>query len=174
MSEEFEKGVLYLDKLTADDILSILRQQVKPARGCTEPVAVALTVATILKEIEGKIKKINIKIKKINIRISPNIYKNGIRVGIPGTNEKGIVFAVALAAICADPKLGLELFKNVNSECVKKAKKIISRNIINVEIVKNKYDFYIQTNIETDKEQACCIVKENHTNIVYLEANGAE
>lgn len=90
--------------MSREDILNILKQQVKPARGCTEPVAVALAVSTAYKEIKGNIEAINVK-------LSPNIYKNGMRVGIPGTKEKGIVFAVALSVICADPKLGLELFK---------------------------------------------------------------
>ena len=148
-----------------DDILNILKQQVKPARGCTEPVAVALAVSTAYREIKGNIEQINIK-------LSPNIYKNGMRVGIPGTKEKGIIFAVALSVICADPSLGLELFKNVNNKCIEETKELISKNRIKVEIEDNQSNLFIEAKIKTDKGQACCIVKDSHTNIVYLEADG--
>lgn len=153
-----------MNELYTNKILSILKQQVKPARGCTEPIAVALATATTIKELKGEI-------KKINVRISPNIYKNGIRVGIPGTEEKGIAFAVALSVVCANPSLGLELFRDVNSECIENAKEIISRNIISIEIVKDRGSFYIEINIETEHEQGCCIIEESHTNIVYLKLN---
>ena len=156
------KGVL---NLSGEDILNILKQQVKPALGCTEPVAVALAVSTAYKEIGGNV-------KEISVNLSPNIYKNGMRVGIPGTKEKGIVFAVALSVICADPGLGLELFKNVNACCIDEARKLVVENKIAVEIVADQGNFFIEAKIKTDKGEACCIVKDNHTNIVYLEANG--
>lgn len=150
--------------MSREDILNILKQQVKPARGCTEPVAVALAVSTAYREIKGNVCKISIK-------LSPNIYKNGMRVGIPGTNEKGIVFAAALSVICADPDLGLELFKNVNDGCISEAAKLVAENKIAVETIDDKGNFYIEANVVTDKGKACCIVKDSHTNIVYLEAN---
>lgn len=148
-----------------DDILTILKQQVKPARGCTEPVAVALAVSTAYKDIKGDVDKINIK-------LSPNIYKNGMRVGIPGTKEKGIVFAVALAVVCGEPELGLELFKNVNDSFINKAKDIVAQNKISIEVVDDQGNFFIEAQIFTDNGNACCRVKDNHTNIVYLEVNG--
>lgn len=150
--------------MSREDILNILKQQVKPALGCTEPVAVALAVSTAYKEIKGNIEAIDVK-------LSPNIYKNGMRVGIPGTREKGIVFAVALSVICADPKLGLELFKNVNDCCIDEARSLVGKNKIGLEVADNQGNFFIEAKIKTDKGEACCIVKDSHTNVVYLEAN---
>jgi len=151
--------------LSKNDVLTILKQQVKPARGCTEPVAVALAVSTAYKEIKGNVDKINVK-------LSPNIYKNGMRVGIPGTKEKGIVFAVALAVLCGAPELGLELFKNVNDSFINKAKDLVAENKISIEIMYGQNNFFIEANVLTDNGSACCRVKDNHTNIVYLEVNG--
>ncbi|MGE5630008.1 MAG: serine dehydratase subunit alpha family protein [Caulobacteraceae bacterium] len=151
--------------MNREDILSILKQQVKPARGCTEPVAVALAVSTAYKEIKGTV-------EEIRVVLSPNIYKNGMRVGIPGTNEKGIVFAVALSIVCGNPELGLELFKNVNDCYVNEADKLVQENKISVEVEDDKDNFYIEAAIKTNKGKARCIVKSSHTNIVYLEANG--
>lgn len=152
--------------MSRNDILNILKQQVRPARGCTEPVAVALAVSTAYRETKGNIEEINVK-------LSPNIYKNGMRVGIPGTTkEKGIVFAVALSVICADPALGLELFENVNDSCIEKARSLMSKNKIIVEIENNQGNFFIEAKLRTDKGEACCRIKDSHTNIVYLEADG--
>lgn len=151
--------------MSKDDVLTILKQQVKPTRGCTEPVAVALAVSTAYKEIKGNVDKINIK-------LSPNIYKNGMRVGIPGTKEKGILFAVALAVLCGAPELGLELFKNVNDSFINKAKDLVAENKISIEIMYGQNNFFIEANVLTDNGSACCRVKDNHTNIVYLEVNG--
>lgn len=151
--------------LNREDILNILNQQVKPALGCTEPVAVALAVSTAYREIEGKVNSINVK-------LSPSIYKNGVMVGIPGTKEKGIVFAIALAVICGNPDLGLELFKSVNDCSINEARKLTQENKISISIDDKQCNFFIEAKITTDKGEACCIVKDNHTNIVYLEANG--
>lgn len=151
--------------LGKEDILMILKQQVKPARGCTEPVAVALAVSTAYKEIKGNVYKINVK-------LSPNIYKSGMRVGIPGTKEKGIVFAVALSILCGDPEFGLELFKDVNEFFIEKAKNLVEENIISIDIVDDQGNFFIEAQISTDNGSACCRIKDNHTNVVYLEVNG--
>lgn len=151
--------------LGKEDILVILKQQVKPAIGCTEPVAVALAVSTAYKELKGNVEKISIK-------LSPNIYKNGMRVGIPGTNERGIVFAVALSVLCGNPEFGLELFKNVNESHINKAKDMVTKNIISTEVVDEQGDFYIEALVTTNEGTACCKVRDYHTNIVYLESKG--
>ena len=146
------------------EILNILQQQVKPALGCTEPVAVALAVSTAYKEISGNV-------ERIIIRLSPNIYKNGMRVGIPGTKEKGIIFAVALSIVCAEPSLGLELFKNANDEAAKAAK-LISKDLISIELDDKQGNFFIEALVKTDNGMARCVIKDSHTNIVHLEADG--
>lgn len=92
-----------------DILLRVLQQQMFPALGCTEPVAVALGVATAKKYITGEIKKIIVTVDK-------NIYKNGARVIIPGTMVKGLSFAVALGAIIGDTNKGMEVLKG----CLKK------------------------------------------------------
>ena len=95
-------------------IREILKTQVKPALGCTEPGAVALAAARA-QEILGK------DVESIHITVNKNILKNALSVGIPGTKDVGLEFAVALALCVGKSEYGLEVFKDVTDESVLKA-----------------------------------------------------
>ena len=146
------------------DLLEVLKEGVKPALGCTEPVALGLAVAEAYKNVKGEL-------LSIDIELSPNIYKNGMGVGIPGTTEKGLVFAAALAIACGDSSLGLEVFRNVNDLYVAKAKEIVNRENIEIHIKGNKGKFYIKAQVLTDKGKGICVIEDKHTNIVLVKAN---
>lgn len=146
------------------ELLQSLKNGVKPALGCTEPVAVGLAVSKAYEGVLGDIKKINVK-------VSQNIFKNGMGVGIPGTKEIGLVFAAALACICGDPNLGLEVFRHVNEKAILEAKRLVDLKIVDVNLGDGKDNFYIEAVVETSNGEGKCIIKDNHTNIVYVEAN---
>ncbi|SDL29701.1 L-cysteine desulfidase family protein [Natronincola ferrireducens] len=146
-------------------LVSILKTQVKPALGCTEPVAVALAASTAYREVAGDLDNIIVK-------LSPNIFKNGLRVGIPGTPKTGLVFATALAVVCGNPDFGLEVFKNVEDEDVIIADKIVEENKITVGVENQKGNFYIEVEVFTNNGTAKCVIKDTHTNIVLVEKNG--
>ncbi len=145
--------------------IETLKNSVKPALGCTEPVAVGLAVAVAFKEVRGAI-------EKINVEVSTNIYKNGMGVYIPGTKKMGLTFASALGATCGDSTLGLEVFRTVNDVAVDEAEKLIKEGKVNVGVENKKGNFYIMAQVETEVGKSICIIKDYHTNIVYLEANG--
>lgn len=149
----------------SDRFLKTLKEGVRPALGCTEPVAVGLATARAYKEIEGEIVKLKAK-------VSPNVFKNGKDVGIPGTKEIGLVFAAALGVTCGDSDLGLEVFRPVNRKAIVEAEKLLEANKVDVELETKKGNFYIEANIKTSSGRASCIIKDSHTNIVYVEANG--
>ncbi len=146
------------------DLVAVLKDQVKPALGCTEPVAVGIAASTAFKKIGGEVNHITVK-------LSPNIFKNGMGVGIPGTNEKGLVFAVALSIVCGDPDLGLEVFKHVNDNKVVEAKRMFEKNVIDIKLEDKKSNFYIEAQVNTSNGQAICIIEDSHTNIVFIKAN---
>lgn len=147
-------------------IVKVLNQQVKPALGCTEPVAVGIAVARAYKEVKGEVDNISVK-------LSPNIFKNGMRVGIPGTSHSGIPFAIALSAVCGDSDLGLEVFKNVSLEDERNAEKLLCKGIVDIGVDDSKDNFYIKAHVKTDKGYGVCIIEGFHTNITYVEANGS-
>ena len=147
-----------------DKIVAILKDKVKPALGCTEPVAVALAVATAYSEIKGRV-------KKVDVIVSPNIFKNGMRVGIPGTRKAGIPFAVALSLVCGNPDLGLELFNRVSDGYITAAEAIFDRDIITISLEETKAPFYIEARVVTDQGSSRCIIEDTHTNIIRVEKN---
>ena len=148
-----------------DKLLKTLIDGVKPALGCTEPVAVGLAAAKAYEDVKGDIESVTVK-------VSPNIYKNGMGVGIPGTKEIGLVFAAALGITCGDPNLGFEVFRPVNNKAVAEAETLVKNNQVSVDLEDTKGNFYIEAKVITDKGKGICIIKNSHTNIVYVEANG--
>ncbi len=146
------------------ELLNTLINGVKPALGCTEPVAVGLATAKAYEAIKDEVESIKVK-------VSPNIYKNGMGVGIPGTKEIGLVFAAALGVTCGDPNLGFEVFRPVNDKAISEAEVLVKENRTSVELEDTKGNFYIEAQVNTAKGAGVCIIKDTHTNIVYVEAN---
>lgn len=163
------KDVRYMLKIANEeklifDMLNVLKSEVKPALGCTEPVALGIAVAEAYRVVRGQLHSIDIK-------MSPNIYKNGLGVGIPGTEEKGLLFAVALGITCGDSSLGLEVFRNVNAAIIEESKKLLKRDIIRITIEDRLGNFYIKAEVHTDKGKGLCVIKDSHTNIVLVKEN---
>jgi len=104
-----EKAISFHGRKKVDNskkelLLKIVKEQVMPALGCTEPASVALSAATARKFIPGEIERIVVTVDK-------NVYKNGARVTIPGTKEKGLQIAAALGAVGGNPDKGLEVLR---------------------------------------------------------------
>ena len=108
----------------------------------------------------------------MQIRVDKNILKNGIDVGIPGTEERGIVFAAALALVSGKSDYALEVLKDVSPLSVTKATQIIAKGIINVGLNKEAEGLYICVDAQGEKNRSRVIIKEGHTNIVFKSRNG--
>ena len=145
--------------------IDILKQEVKPALGCTEPIAVALAVAKACELIQGKPNKITIK-------VSPNILKNGMGVGIPGTGMIGLDIAASLSVICGKSAYGLEVLNDVCAEKVKLAKELIGQGIIEVRVADTEEKLYIEACACNLNNNVKVIITERHDNISYIELNG--
>lgn len=92
-------------------IADLLRREVVPAIGCTEPMAVALCTARA-RELLGGLPE------RIEVLLSANILKNAMGVGIPGTGMIGLPIAVALGAQIGRSEYGLEVLRDVTPEAV--------------------------------------------------------
>ncbi|MBU5427646.1 L-serine ammonia-lyase, iron-sulfur-dependent, subunit alpha [Tissierella pigra] len=145
-------------------LIEILKDQVKPALGCTEPGAVAYAVARA-KEI------LDSNVENLIIGVNSNILKNGLGVGIPGTNERGIIFAAALSLVIGKSEYGLEVLKDVKKESIKEALDIVNSKIITLELNKEAEGLYISVEAFSKNNTSKVIIKNSHTNIVFESKN---
>lgn len=148
-----------------DLLVSILKDQVVPALGCTEPTAVAYAVAKA-KEVLGE------EVQVLDIYCDKNIIKNGKEVGIPGTHEKGILVAAALALVVGNSEYRLEVLKDVNAESLDKAMEILTMDMINLELKKDTDGLYIEVVAKGMKNTSRVIIRKTHLNVVLVEKNG--
>ncbi len=147
-------------------IIALIKQQVVPAIGCTEPIAVALCVAKATKLL-GQIPD------KIEVRLSANILKNAMGVGIPGTGMIGLPIAIALGALIGKPECELEVLCDCNKQAVERGKQFIAENRIHVSLEENDPDkLYINALVTTDQHEAEARIKTHHTHFVLLRKDG--
>ncbi|GAA0727886.1 L-serine ammonia-lyase, iron-sulfur-dependent, subunit alpha [Clostridium malenominatum] len=148
-------------------IIEILKAGVAPALGCTEPGAVAYGVARAKEILNGEV-------KELNIWVDRNILKNGMDVGIPGTKEKGIIFAAALALICGKSDYKLEVLKDSSDKDIEEAYKLVDKKIIKINLEESISGLYIKIIAKGEEGEATVVIKDNHLNIISEEKNGKQ
>ncbi|MCD8387326.1 MAG: L-serine ammonia-lyase, iron-sulfur-dependent, subunit alpha [Bacteroidales bacterium] len=155
--------------ITAADrlkIIQLIKREVVPAIGCTEPIAVALCVAKAT-ELLGR------EPAKIEVLLSANILKNAMGVGIPGTGMIGLPIAIALGALIGKADLELEVLRDVTPEAVEKGKQMIADRRISIDLKQGISEkLYVEVTVSDGDDQATAIIARGHTNFVYLAHNG--
>lgn len=147
-------------------IISLIKCEVVPAIGCTEPMAVALCVAKAT-ELLG------CRPQHIEARLSANILKNAMGVGIPGTGMVGLPIAIALGALIGKSEYGLEVLKNCSPEAVDDGKQYISEKRICVSLKENITEkLYIEILCEGDGRSSMAVISGTHTNFIFLKKGG--
>lgn len=155
-----------MNQTEINDIISLIKREVVPAIGCTEPIAVALCVSKAT-ELLGTTPD------KIEVLLSANILKNAMGVGIPGTGMTGLPIAIALGAIKGRSEYGLEVLKDCDKEAVEAGKKMIESGCIKIALKEGITEkLYIEATVCKDGKEAKAIIATAHTNFVYLELDG--
>lgn len=153
-------------QFTVKDILKI---EVAPALGCTEPVAIALGAAAAATVLDGS------AIDRIEIQVDPNIYKNGLAVTIPGTGGlAGLDLAAALGAFGGDPERSMEALDTLDEEAVRRAVRFVEEGKTVVHLLEDQRGLYIETMIQSGQDKAVSIIREMHDNIESITLNGTE
>ncbi|MBO5276704.1 MAG: serine dehydratase subunit alpha family protein, partial [Alistipes sp.] len=144
-------------------IVALIKREVIPAIGCTEPVAVSLCVARAT-ELLGA------KPETITVRLSANILKNAMGVGIPGTGMIGLPIAIALGAIVGRSEYGLEVLKDADAEAVEAGKQYIDEQRISIDLKEGITEkLYIEVEAVAAEHRAVAIIAGGHTSFVYLQ-----
>lgn len=147
------------------EIITLIKQEVIPAIGCTEPVAVALAVARA-KEVLGAIPD------KIEVSLSSNMLKNAMGVGIPGTGMVGLPIAIALGALIGKSEYGLEVLKDLNPEALEQGKKMIDDKVMTVYLKQKITEkLYIEVQVSNGNDTAQVIISRNHTRFSHIQRN---
>lgn len=142
-------------------LIQLLRDEVKPAIGCTEPIAVCLAAAKA-KEI------LKDEVVSVEVITSGNIFKNGMGVGIPGTKRIGLVIATALGICGGDAAKGLKVLEAITPEEVVLAEEMMDRKIISVRSIPNTASVYINIKMQGVTSDCEVTVEGKHDAFIYL------
>ncbi len=165
--------------MTDEEIIALIKREVKPALGCTEPIAVALAVAKateIISENCSCPKGWRLKADfHLEISVSANILKNGMGVGIPGTGMVGLPVAAALGAVCGDSSRGLEALSALTPEAVDRAKELVAGKKVKVSVADTDRLLYVKATVAVEgggiasaevDPHAYAIIEDDHDRIV--------
>lgn len=149
-----------MNDTTKNQILKLVHQEVIPAIGCTEPIAVALAAAKAA-ELLGT------KPEKIDVYLSANILKNAMGVGIPGTGMVGLPIAIALGVLIGKSSYELEVLKDVTPEALEAGKQLIHDQVIHIALKENVDKLYIEVVCQAGDSKSVVVIAHEHTRFVY-------
>ena len=151
-----------LNQQEREQIIALVKREVLPAIGCTEPIAVALCVAKATETL-------GCKPEKVNVLLSANILKNAMGVGIPGTGMIGLPIAVALGALVGKSEYQLEVLKDATPEVVQQGRTFIEEKRISIGLKEHITEkLYIEVEVKAGDSRAMAIISGGHTSFVYL------
>ena len=149
-------------------IINLIKREVVPAIGCTEPAAVALCTAYAVEALGGSPDKIDLK-------LSANMLKNAMGVGIPGTGMTGLPIAVALGALIGKSSYQLEVLKDCTPAAVQQAKDWLKRGALSIGLTDESDEvLYIDVRARCGDASSRAIIAREHTRLVFLEGPAAE
>lgn len=153
-------------------VKDVLRLQVAPALGCTEPVAVALAAAAAASLLPGPA-------REVEVWTDPNVYKNGLAVSIPGTAGLcGLDTAAALGVCGGDPSLKLEVLDPVTPEDVERAKAMLAEGRARLNLLADRRGLHVRAVARSDDDdggvhEAEAVIEGQHDRIVSMSLDGA-
>lgn len=169
------------------EIIGLIQREVKPALGCTEPIAVALAVARAAEIIGEKCSECrhpDWRLKadfSISAEVSGNILKNGMGVGIPGTGMIGLYIASALGAACGKSEYGLEVLHDLCPEAIARAKELVDDKKVNITVADTCHKLYVKATVTVsspdtsdisasgapgERHSATAVIEDDHDHIV--------
>lgn len=146
-------------------LLDILKKEIVPAEGCTEPIAVAYAVSLAAELLQEEI-------TAIKLLLSGNIIKNAMGVGIPGTGQTGLPIAAALGAVVGRSHRELEILSGLSPEEIEQANALLESKLLEVELKDTSEKLYIEARISSRNHSATAIIASEHTRVEYLAIDG--
>lgn len=145
-------------------LIDTLKNETEQSTGCTDPGATTLATAQAVAAL-GETPD------RVKVTVSPNIYKNGISVGVPGTGKRGLVMAAALGSHIGHSDTGLDILNYVNDEVLDKANDMVANGKVSVSYDEFPNLLYIKAEAFKDENKAIAIIAGDYSNIVHISLN---
>lgn len=146
--------------------LKLLAEELTPAVGCTEPIAIALACARAAEQLEGP----RSQVISIELELSANVIKNAMGVGIPGSKRVGIPIAAALGTIGGDSSLELEVLSRVNQEQRRWAEESVDAHLVTINRAQSPEKLYVRATLRTKDQCSSAVIERDHrlfTSVTY-------
>lgn len=157
---------MVLDRKVHQAYLDVLKQELVPATGCTEPIAIAYAGAIARKTL-GQVPEL------VELIVSGNIIKNVKSVVIPHSNgRKGLEAAVAAGIICGRPELELDVLSQTSPEDLQQLDAFLAGNRVQVRPSQAECPFDIQVKLTAGQDNAYVRIIGSHSNVVQVQKNG--
>ena len=155
-----------MEKTLYDAYLNILHEELRPAMGCTEPIAVAYAAA-LARQTLGVLPE------AVEIHVSANIIKNVKSVVVPHTGGlRGIGAAAAAGIVAGDAEKELEVLSHVTQDQIPRMADYLSSTPISIAPSENGYIFDIQIAVQAAGHRAFVQISGSHTNVTHIEKDG--
>jgi hypothetical protein len=151
-----ERKVIGMDR---NILLKVLRDEIERSVGCTDPGAVCLAVYEATRALGQKP-------SQVTVTVSPNIYKNGISVGVPGTGMRGLHIAAALGAVIGPGSSGLTMLDRATEDDLAAARDLVARGQVVIDYAETPDPLYIKAQVLAGRRHAHAIISGDYTHVV--------
>lgn len=147
------------------ELTELIRNDMKPALGVTEPGAIAFAVAKAKSYVNGDI-------RRVHVAMNSGMYKNAFTCGIPNSTEVGNVFSAALGAVAGDADAGLTCLARVTERDNETARALVDAGNVTVSMQGVTSRIFIEATVETEAGTAVVTVRDSHTHVTRITVNG--
>lgn len=148
-----------------EELTRLIREDMKPALGVTEPGAIAFAAARAKAETEGEV-------LRVDVALNSGMYKNAYTCGIPGSDAYGNLQAAALGVVAADPAKGLESLDGITDADNEAAAKMVRDGKVHVALDHMGSEITIDATVCTETDTCSVHIRGTHTHIQWIEKNG--
>ncbi len=146
-------------------ILNILKSEIEKSTGCTDPGSVTLAVSRAARELGAAP-------EKVTVTVSPNLFKNGVSVGVPGTGKRGLDIAAALGCYIDKSEEGLAVLDYVTPETLRAAEAFLAVGGVSVTYAEFPDPLFVHAVVKGGGHEAVVDIAADYSNIIHIEKDG--